>query len=44
MKTSVGQASLKYVGFKICSDLPKHLKYVSPYSFRKQYKKALVSC
>jgi len=38
MKTSLGQLYLKYIRHKIWSDIPENVKYLSPCSFRKQYK------
>jgi len=43
MKAFLGQLSLKYIGPKIWSDIPKNLKCLWPYSFEKQYKNVLLS-
>jgi len=44
MQTSLGQLSLKYIGPKMWYDIPEKLKSLSPYSFRKSNKSALLSC
>jgi len=44
MKMSPGQLSIKYIGFKMWSDIPENYQFLSPYSFGKQYEKVLLSC
>ena len=43
MNTSLGQRSLTFLGPKVWSEVPEHLKTMSAYGFKKQYKRFLLS-